>query len=207
MPLCIATLQVAYTRHQCLKWPTGYAPFHPPTLYLPCRCLQRVFSRPPGIPCFLSLRLLQRVSLRPTSPPRRIKSRKFFPTGLFSSTIFCPTEPFSTLFWRATRSSPRRIPVLFQPWPMPSRLWQESPKTALPSPHPPRPAISTPDIPLSDNIFPCRTFRPLYPLQRVPWGLLSCLRRCQPYLPVYHPQRTPTPSSRVPPLRSPPLLP
>ena len=193
MPLCIATLQVAYTRHQCLKWPIGYAPFHPPTLYLPCRCLQRVFSRPAGIPCFLSLRLLQRVSLRPTSPPRRIN--------------FFPTEPFSTLFWRATRSLPRRIPVLFQPWPMPSRLWQESPKPAPPSPHPPRPAISTPDLSLSDNIFPCRTFRPLYPLQRVPWGLLSCLRRCQPSLPVCHPQRTPIPRSRVPPLRSPPLLP
>ena len=126
-------------------------------------------------------------------------------SGLFSK-IFYPTGLFSKPFLRPTRSSPRRILVLFQPWPMPSRLWQ-SPKPAPPSPHTPRPAISTPGLSLSDTIFPCRTFRPLYPLQRVPWGLLSCLRRCQPYLPVYHPQRTPTPRSWVPPLRSPPLLP
>ena len=208
MPWCIATLQVAYTRHQCLRWPNGYAPFHPPNLYLPYRYLQRVSSRPPGLPCCLSLRLLQRVSSRPAgTTPRRINSQKIYPTGLFSK-IFYPTGLFLNLFLRATRSSPRHIPVLFQPWPMPSRLWQ-SPTPAPPHPHTPRPAISTPGLSLSDTIFPCRTFRPLlvYPLQRVPWGLLSCLRRCQPYLPVYHPQRTPTPSSRVPPLRSPPLLP
>ena len=98
MPWCIATLQVAYTRHQCLRWPNGYAPFHPPNLYLPYRYLQRVSSRPPGLPCCLSLRLLQRVSSRPArTTPRRINSQKL-PRRINSQKFFIRRDSFRTFF-------------------------------------------------------------------------------------------------------------